>query len=435
MSVPYPGSIDADRLATLYGRLNWRLLPFLAVCYLFASLDRLNVGFAQLQMHDALGFSDAVYGFGAGIFFVGYVLFEIPSNLLLPKIGVRRTISRILVLWGLTSAAMMFVHNATTFYALRFLLGVFEAGFTPGVIFYLTYWYGETRMASAIGTVMLGGALSGVVTGPLSGWLMTAFHGTLGLAGWQWMFLVEGLPCVVLGIVAWRFLVDRPDEARWLSADERDLLTANLGAKRAQHHSFRHVLRDVRVWRMSFAYFCIICGLYTVNFWLPSILKSDGVTSTVDIGLYSTIPYLGAIAGMIVFGRSSDRHRERRLHSTLPTLVGALALAAAAAWGGHLALSLTCVTIATMGMWAAYTVFWAIPSDYLKGDVAAGGIALINTIGLFGGFLSPTIIGWARTATGSLAAGLYVMVGLLVIGAVLLFAMRVPSTGFVNSRP
>ncbi|OLL28382.1 MFS transporter [Burkholderia sp. SRS-W-2-2016] len=426
MSVTYPVSSGSDRLAALYGRLNWRLLPFLAVCYLFASLDRLNVGFAQLQMHDSLGFSDAVYGFGAGIFFVGYVLFEIPSNLLLPKVGVRRTISRILVLWGLTSAAMMFVHNVTTFYVLRFLLGVFEAGFTPGVIFYLTYWYGERRMAGAIGTVMLGGALSGVIVGPLSGWLMTSLGGVLGLAGWQWMFLVEGLPCVALGVIAWRCLVDRPDDARWLSDDERALLRENVGTPRTQHHSFRHVLRDGRVWLMAFAYFCIICGLYAVNFWLPSILKSAGVTNPASIGLYASIPYITAIIGMTVFGRSSDRFRERRFHSALPTLVGALGLAAAAASVGHLTMSLTCLAIATMGMWAAYTVFWAIPSDYLKGDVAAGGIALINTIGLFGGFLSPTIIGWTRTATGSLAAGLYVMVGLLVVGVVLLFAIRVP---------
>ncbi|WP_258002246.1 MFS transporter [Burkholderia sp. WAC0059] len=427
MPAAYPDSLSTGRLATVYGQINWRILPFLTICYLFACLDRLNIGFAKLQMQNALGLSDAVYGLGAGIFFLGYMLFEIPSNLLLPKVGARRTIGRILVLWGLTSAAMMFVHNVATYYALRFLLGVFEAGFAPGMIFYLTYWYGEARMARAIAIVMLAGPLSGVVGGPLSAWSMTAFAGTLGLAGWQWMFVIEGLPCVLLGIAAWWILVDRPEDANWLDADGRRALAASRGKPRAPHHSFAQVLRDPRVCLMGFAYFCVICGIYTVNFWLPSILKADGVTSTMEIGLYSTIPYLVSIVGMIAFGRSSDRRGERRWHSALPALVGAATLALAAAASGHLVASLTCMTVATAAMWIAYTVFWAMPSDYLKGDAAAGGIALINTIGLFGGFLSPTIIGWARTATGSMAAGLYVMVGLLVVGAVLLFSIRLPA--------
>jgi MFS family permease len=427
VSAVYSTSSGREGLAAVYDRLNWRVLPFLLVCYLFACLDRLNIGFAKLQMQDALGLSDAVYGLGAGVFFLGYVLFEIPSNLLLPKVGARRTIARILVLWGLTSAAMMFAHNVTTFYALRFLLGVFEAGFAPGMIFYLTYWYGEARMAHAIAIVMLAGPLSGVVGGPVSGFAMTALAGALGLAGWQWMFLIEGLPCVLLGIIAWRFLVDRPDAASWLSADERRLLAAGLEAPRGTHHSFAQVLRDGRVYLMAFAYFCVICGIYAVNFWLPTILKADGLTSTMTIGLYSAVPFLVAMIAMVVFGRSSDRRRERRWHSALPALAGALALAAAAASSGHLVPSLIFMTIATAGMWASYTVFWAIPSDYLKGDVAAGGIALINTIGLLGGFFSPTIIGWSRTATGSMAAGLYAMVALLLLGAVLLFAIRLPN--------
>lgn len=425
MSPSLPLAADV-RTTALYRRLNWRILPFLLICYLFACLDRLNIGFAKLQMQSALGFSDAVYGLGAGIFFLGYVLFEVPSNLLLPRIGARRTIARILVLWGITSAAMLFVRSATTFYGLRFLLGVFEAGFAPGMIFYLTYWYGEARMARAIAIVMIAGPLSGVVGGPLSTWAMTTFNGTLGLAGWQWMFLIEGLPCIVLGVVAWFVLVDRPADARWLSDDEKRTLAASLGSAKAPHHSFAQVAKDPRVYWMAAAYFCLICGIYVVNFWLPTILKADGVTDTMRIGLYSTIPYLAAVAGMVLGGRSSDRRRERRWHSALPALAGGVALAVAALASGHLATSLIFMTIATMMMWVSYTVFWAIPSDYLKGDTAAGGIALINTIGLLGGFLSPTIIGFAQSATGSLQAGLFVMVALLVIGAALLLAIRVP---------
>ena len=421
-------TISSDaRQAALYRRLNWRILPFLLVCYLFACLDRLNIGFAKLQMQSDLSLSDAVYGLGAGIFFLGYVLFEVPSNLLLPKIGARRTIARILVLWGLTSAAMMFVHDVRTFYGLRFLLGVFEAGFAPGMIFYLTYWYGEARMARAIAIVMTAGPLSGVIGGPLSAWSMTTFDGTFGLAGWQWIFLIEGLPCVVLGVIAWRVLADRPDDARWLSEDERATLRAQLRAPTAKHTSFLGVAADPRIYLMAAGYFCVICGIYAVNFWLPSILKADGVTDPMRIGLYSTIPYLAAVVGMVIVGRSSDRRGERRWHSALPSLAGGLCLAVATMSGGHLAMSLLFMTLATLMMWAAYTVFWAIPSEYLKGDTAAGGIALINTIGLLGGFLSPTIIGFAQSLTGSLHAGLYAMVALLVIGAALLAAIRVPS--------
>lgn len=282
-------------------------------------------------------------------------------------------------------------------------------------------------MARAIAIVMIAGPLSGVIGGPLSTWAMTAFSGTLGLAGWQWMFLIEGLPCVMLGVVAWFALVDRPADARWLSADEKRTLAANLGNTQAPHHSFAQVAKDPRVYLMAAAYFCVICGIYVVNFWLPTILKADGVTDTRRIGLYSTIPYLAAVIGMVLGGRRSDRVHERRWHSALPSLAAGIALAVATLASGQLATSLIFMTLATMMMWVSYTVFWAIPSEYLKGDTAAGGIALINTIGLLGGFLSPTIIGWAQTATGSLQAGLFVMVALLVIGAGLLLAIRVPA--------
>lgn len=412
----------------LYRKLNWRLLPFLLLCYTFAYLDRVNIGFAKLAMQSDLGISDAVYGLGAGIFFLGYVLFEIPSNLLLPRIGARKTISRIMVLWGLTSAGMMFVHDETTFYAMRFLLGVFEAGFAPGMIFYLTYWYGQRRMAGVMAVVMLAGPIGGAFGSPLSAWLMTGLSGAHGLAGWQWMFVVEGLPCVLFGVLALKVLSDRPADAKWLTDDEKRLLAAELHTTDAGHHSFGQVARDPRVYLLAFAYFTIICGIYAVSFWLPSIIKADGVTDTMQIGLYSMIPYVCAAIAMVVIGRRSDRRGERRFHSAVPALIGAIALAVATTANGNLAVSLVGMTIATSMIWAAYTVFWAIPSQYLKGEAAAGGIALINTIGLIGGFLSPTIIGAIHSATGSMAAGLLVMVALLVAGAAVLVANRLPAS-------
>ena len=244
--MPHPATPGADpRLGPLYRKITWRLLPFLLLCYVFAYLDRINIGFAKLQMQQDIGISDAVYGLGAGIFFLGYVMFEVPSNLLLARIGARRTISRIMVLWGLTSASMLFVQGEWSFYVLRFMLGVFEAGFAPGMIFYLTYWYSQSRMAGVMAVVMLAGPIGGIVGGPVSAWIMTAFSGAHGLDGWQWMFLLEGLPCVLIGIVAYRYLDDKPAQAKWLSAEEKALLAADLDARSGQQkHAFRQVLRD-----------------------------------------------------------------------------------------------------------------------------------------------------------------------------------------------
>ncbi|VVO54155.1 Putative metabolite transport protein NicT [Pseudomonas fluorescens] len=418
------GDIPSEQL---YRKVSWRVIPLLMACYFFACLDRQNISFAKLQMQVDLSISDAVYGLGAGIFFIGYVLFEIPSNLLLPSVGARKTIARILILWGLTSAAMMFVNSIGMFYCLRFLLGVFEAGFAPGMIFYLTYWYGEARMARALALVLMAGPISGVLGGPLSAWLMTACDGMMGISGWQWMFFFEGIPCVVLGFVVWKVLADRPDTAKWLSPNEKALLETHTRQPGAKHHSFKHVLGDPRIYVMAGAYFCLICGIYTVNFWLPSILKANGVSNTMHIGLLTSIPYLGAIASMFLVGKSSDKHQERRWHSAVPAVVAAICLGVATYLSGSIVASVLFMIVATMMMYAAYTVFWSIPSKYLKGDVAAGGIALVNTIGLLGGFFSPTIIGWATSVTGSLHAGLYVMVGLLAVGALLLSLIKLPS--------
>ena len=428
--MPPSTSMTTDsELKGLYRKVSFRLLPFLTICYMFAFLDRINVGFAKLQMQGDLGLSDAAYGVGAGIFFIGYVLFEIPSNLLLPRIGARRTISRIMILWGLVSAAMMFVHDATSFYALRFLLGVFEAGFAPGMILYLTYWYSPARMARTMAIVMAAGPIGGLIGGPLSSWAMTALGGAHGLAGWQWMFILEGLPCTVLGVIAWFFLTDRPEHATWLTSNEKAMLTSGLASGSSSHGAFRalfQAVRDPRVLGIALSNFCVICGIYTVSFWLPTIIKAAGVSSTMEIGLWSAVPYVASVIAMVVLSRSSDRRSERRWHSAVCSVIGGATLLIATLHPANLAIALTMITIATAMMWASYTVLWAIPGDYLKGATAPGGIAFINVVGVLGGFFSPIIIGAVKTATGSMQAGMLFMVALLVLGALVMLMNRLP---------
>jgi sugar phosphate permease len=419
-------SATDDGVSALYSRLNWRLLPFLLACYMFAYMDRVNVGFAKLQMQSDLGFSDAAYGVGAGIFFLGYVLFELPSNLLLPRVGARKTFSRILVLWGITSACMLFVRNVPMFYGMRFLLGVFEAGFAPGMIYYLSCWYGPTRMARAIAIVFIAGPVGGIVGGPLSGWLMSTLSGVAGLSGWQWMFLVEGLPCIVLGILTLFVLSNRPADADWLSAEEKRLLERETGSAAARDHSFKAVARNPRVYVLALAYFCIIFPIYAISFWLPTLLKCQGVTDTVKLGWYAAIPYVAAAFGMYFAGRRSDRVGERRYHCAVPAFIGAILLVASIFADGHFGATLVLLTLATAMMWMAYTVFWAIPSEYIKGPAAAGGIALINTIGLSGGFWGPAVIGWTKTATGNVHLGIFFMACMPVLASILILINRPP---------
>ncbi|MGC5808934.1 MFS transporter [Ralstonia pseudosolanacearum] len=415
---------SGERSTSVYSVVNRRILPFLATCYLFAYLDRINIGFAKLQMQNDLALSDAAYGLGAGIFFFGYMLFEVPSNLLLVKIGARRTLSRILILWGIVSASMLFVTDVWTFYALRFLLGVFEAGFAPGMIYYLTQWYPGERMARAMAVVLGAAPLGGVIGGPASTWIMGHFAGAGGLAGWQWMFLAEGIPSILLGIAAYGYLVDKPADARWLTDAQKAVIAGDIArAAPGQASSFGKALTEPKLYVLAAAYFCLICGVYAAGFWLPSILKSAGLSDLFQIGLYSAIPNLAMIVAMYALGRRSDRRGERHLHSAITAVLGAGLLA----WAAHATsfpAALISITLASAAIFASYSVFWAIPQQHLKGTAAAGGIALINSIGLFGGFFSPTLIGWTKEATGSLQAGLLVMAALLVLGAVLLATQR-----------
>jgi D-galactonate transporter len=412
-----PAHQDAP-LARIYGRIGWRILPFLLFCYVLAYLDRVNVSFAKLQMQHDLGMNDAVYGFGAGVFFLGYMLLEVPSNLLLERIGARKTISRIMILWGLTSASMIFVHDATSFYLLRFLLGAFEAGFAPGMILYLTFWFPDSRRARVMAIVLMAGPIAGMAGGPLSAWVMTTFQGLHGLAGWQWPFLAEGLPCVLLGGLAFWYLDDSPSHARWLTDADRALLLGEIRAAsaRSQHSALSAALKDRRVHAMTFSYFCLVCGLYTVSFWLPTLLRAAGVANTVELGWYSALPYLVTVVVVPLLARHSDRRRERRLHSAVPAIAGALGLMATSTFVHSLTGLLTCMALATSCIYTAYVVFWSIPTSYLRGRAAAGGIAVINSIGLLGGFISPSLIGWLKAEMGTLQSGLIAMAMVLLAG-------------------
>jgi len=412
--------------ARAYRRVTWRLIPFLFLCYVVAYLDRVNVGFAKLQMLNDLGMSETAYGLGAGIFFIGYFLFEVPSNLILHRTGARVWIARIMITWGLLSAATMFVTSASWFYVVRFLLGIAEAGFFPGIIVYLTQWYPASRRARIVALFMTAVAMSGVIGGPVSGWILETMAGVNGWAGWQWLFLLEGVPSLVLGVAVYFYLDDSVQHARWLPDEERALLVANLrdDATGTEHGSVFATLRDPHVLLLASVYFCIVMGLYGIGFWLPQLIRTMGVDDARRIGLLSAIPYAVAAIVMVLVGRSSDVRRERRWHLAGGALAGALGLVVAGMFSTTLSIGLAAMTVATVGVLSAAPVFWALPTASLRGASAAAGIAVINSIGNLAGFLSPYLIGVARDVTGEATVGLYAIAFCLLLGALL----AVPAT-------
>jgi sugar phosphate permease len=414
----------------VYRRIGWRLLPMLFLGYVFAYLDRINIGFAALQMKGDLGFTDAVYGLGAGLFFASYFVCEVPSNLLLQKIGARLTIARIMICWGVVSCCMMFVQSPTSFYLMRMLLGVFEAGFAPGVMLYLTFWYPEERLAQMTALFLSGSTVAGLVGSPVSGLILEWTHGAHGLRGWQWLFLLEGLPTVVLGFLALALLPDGPLSARWLSKSERKRVAERAAPGRSHdQRGFRAALRDPNVYVIAAAWFTVVCGIYAVSFWMPVMLRSAGVISPGAIGLWSVIPYGGGALGMILLSRHSDRTMERRWHAVGCALAGALALAALPWAGTDLVFALTALTVATIAVFAAMPILLAVPMAALPPAAAPGGLALINCIGLTGGFFSPSLLGWVKTATGSLDHGLYAIAALLAAGAFMIaFVVKMDGT-------
>ena len=409
-----------------YRKVAWRLLPVLFSCYVLAYLDRVNVGFAKLQMQQDLGFSDTVYGIGAGVFFIGYFLFEVPSNLILERVGARIWIARIMILWGLVSAGMMFTSGETTFYVLRFMLGIAEAGFFPGIILYLTYWFTRAHRARMVAGFMTAITLSGVIGGPVSGWILASFSGAAGLAGWQWLYLLEGLPSVVVGLLVLGLLDDGPSKAKWLSDAEKELLLRSIQEEEnlkteegAGHHRLADAFRSGRLWLHALIYFCVVMGLYGISFWLPSILSETMTSDPWRIGLLTAIPWGAAAVVMLLVGRHSDRTGERRWHTALPALVAGAAFATSAMSGISAVQSFIALTVATCGVMAAVSCFWSLPTAFLSGTAAAAGIAAINSIGNLAGYVSPFVVGRVRDATGSMSAALVVLAGSLLAAGVL----------------
>jgi MFS family permease len=425
-----PGQGDGDALSdraleSAAAKVRRRLVPFLFLCYIFAYLDRINVGFAALQMNAALGFSAAVYGFGAGIFFLSYTAFEIPSNIILAKVGARRWIARIMITWGLVSAAMMFVGDAPTFYALRFLLGAAEAGFFPGIIYYLTRWVPARERARTIATFMTAVVTAGIVGGPISGALLT-LDGQGGLAGWQWMFLLEGLPAAAMGLVVLAVLKESPAEATWLEPDERAALQSALAAEASveteRAHGVREALRHPWLWVLALVYFVVPVALYAFGFFLPQILQAAFAGTPFQIGLLSAIPYLAGAVGMVVTSRHSDRTGERRWHVALGAAVAGAAFVGTALVQG-LVPSLVLLSIAMLGLASMFGPFWTLATSFVHGVGAAAGIALINSVGNVGGFVGPYGIGYLRDVTGGFSVGLVAIGVVVIFGGALVLAV------------
>ena len=397
-------------------------------------LDRVNVGFAKLQMLQDLQFSEAAYGLGAGIFFIGYFLFEIPSNLLLQRIGARKTLARIVILWGITTALMMFVTTTGMFYTMRFLLGAFEAGLFPGILFYSTGWFPSPRRAQMVAWYIGGSAIAGILGGPIAGTVMSAMGGVSGLTNWQWLFLLEGIPTIFVGFFILLYLDDKPAEARWLSAREKHLIEEDLAhdlrASGPREQNFGAALRLPQVWVLALIYFCLVSGNATIAFWSPSIIKGLGISSNLYIGLIAALPYIAGVISMVLNGRHSDRTLERHYHCAIPALLAALGLFLVASLSSSLVLSLLALILGAASVLSAMPAFWQLPTLLVSGAAAAGGFALINSIGNLSGFAAPFLIGFLVNVTGHVSAGLFVVSGCEVIGALLIiFAIPRPSTG------
>ena len=422
-------------------KITVRIVPFVMLLYFIAFIDRVNIGFAALTMNKDLGFSPTVFGFGAGIFFLGYFLFEVPSNLVLDKVGARIWIARVMITWGVISAGMAFVQGSASFYALRFLLGAAEAVFFPGIILYLSYWFPARQRAAVTAIFMAAAPLSTVLGSPVSGALLE-MHGMFGLSGWQWMFIIEAVPAVILGVVVLFYMTDRPEKAKWLKDDERNWLVTAMNAEAAKKagtasHSVWRGLADLRVIALSLVYFGTSAGLYTLGIWAPQIIKEFGLSS-LQVGFLNALPGIVAVVAMVAWARHSDRTGERTWHVVGACMLASIGLVLAGFSGTVLAVLLT-LTLVNVGISAAKPPLWSMPTMFLSGSAAAAGIATINSIGNLGGFVGPAMIGWIKDLTGSFQGGLFFVAGLLVLSAVLTLVLarsqRTSAAAAANTLP
>ncbi len=429
MAIAYPRPSQEAHATSplLYRKITWRLIPFLCLCYLAAYLDRINVGLAKLQMADQLALSEAAFGLGAGLFFVGYILFEVPSNLVLQRVGARLWIARIMISWGLLSTATMFVTTPMQFYVIRFLLGVAEAGFLPGVLFYLTMWFPSWRRGRIIALFMLGLPLSSVIGGPISGWIMGHFDQVHGLHGWQWLFLLEGLPSVLLGIMTFWMLPDRYQLVSWLNAEEKQQLAGDLKRDEAEtdhtNHRFRDGFFNLKVWMLGGIDFSILLSAYAMGFWMPSFIKTAGVADITHIGMLTAIPSIAALFGMLLIGASSDRHRERRWHIIAPFWIGAAAMAASTFFTHNVFATVLLFSVAQATIIGAVPVFFSLPATFLRGAAAATGFALACSLANIAGLVSNSLMGLAIDLTGSGSGALWAFAACLLLSSLLVVAL------------
>jgi ACS family tartrate transporter-like MFS transporter len=417
---------DTGLLQSASAKVRRHLLPFLVICYFGAYLDRVNVGFAALTMNADLGIGPEAFGFTAGIFFLGYCLFEVPSNVLLEKYGARRWIARIMLTWSLVSASMAFVTDVNGLSIIRFLLGIAEAGFFPGIIFYLTHWVASGERARIVTIFMAAIPISSVVGAPVSGLILDAFSNVAGLHGWQWLFILEAVPSAVLGLAALWVLPDKPRDAVWLTADESTALAAHIDAEMRSRESIQkytlfQALTHQRVLALGFVYLGIATGMYGLSFWLPQFIKAFGFSNT-QTGIVTAFPYLAAAGAMVIWGRHSDRTGERVWHIALPAFAGGAALIAGTEVTG-IVPALILLTISAAGIFTSLPLFWTLPTALLTGRAAAGGIALINAIGNIGGFIGPYLVGWLKAQGFSSAIAVSSLASFAIVAGVMVLAL------------
>ena len=416
-----PREAHVVRADSTHRAVTWRLMPLLLVCYLFAHLDRINIGFAKMQMSQDLHLSDTVYGLGAGLFFIAYALFGVPSNLMLDRVGPRRWIACLMVVWGLLSTSMLLIESSSAFYLLRFALGAAEAGFFPGILVYLNRWYPAGRRAQVTALFAIAVPLAGVVGGPVSGAILAFMHDTGGLRGWQWMFLLEGAPVVLLGLVVLAVLPEHFERVSWLNEQQKATLRAQFGEEeqRKPVTSFGAIFASRALWLLVAVYCAVMLAVNTLAFWMPSLIHSAGVASDASVGLLSAVPYVAGCVFMLACGRSSDRHRERRWHLCVPLLMAAAGIAIAAIAPGQAVPVMAGLVLAGMGASAALPMFWQLPPAFLNARTQAAGIALISSLGSIASFFTPYFIGWVRDTTHSASLALYVLAVFIALGGLL----------------